>query len=665
MSQVKDNSPLNLNLASHDVLAERIEKLKVLMPEVFVEGKIDFDQLKRFLGEWVEPGKERFGLQWPGKADCIKIIQQTSVATLKPCREESVNFDETENVFIEGENLEVLKLLQKAYFGKIKMIYIDPPYNTGKEFIYPDKYSETLESYLAYTGQVDDEGRKSSTDKDAQGRFHTRWLNMMYPRLLLARNLLREDGVIFISIDDNEFSNLEKLCNEIFGEENHLTTLHIKVRYEGKTLVEDMDFQKLVEQVLVYAKSKAQVKLNKPRSSYSFDKFRYKIIEKGVPKTINLGGKKVEIFSSSQFEIIDAGPSKENLKEIWASGKILDGNSSGRFFRDYLSGRSETDGLGVLYKVHEIGNDNLSYRYFTGPKRESATKGRYYQGVPSDVLIEERTERAMPITTFYDFADNFGNCRHEGNIDFRDGKKPVEFLKTLINLIHHDSDEILLDFFAGSGSFAHAVLDFAQEHDLRLKTISIQLPEPLKEEGESSKIGFKTIADIGKERFRRVIGKLANSLDGQLRFSKNKFDLGFKVFKLDRSNFKIWEHHSEKADNFVEQLSLYVDHIDPQSTPEALLYELLLKSGFPLTATVNQITLAGKQVFSIDSDKMLLCFEDPIKEETLLEMLNHQPAIMVALDKAFHGNDQLKTNIKLQAEAIGESEHGRVLFKTV
>jgi adenine-specific DNA-methyltransferase len=221
-------------LTSIDVPEEKRDELKRCLrqafPEVFAEGSIDFDQLTRVLGTWVDLGKERFGLNWPGKAECMKIIQQPSVATLKPVREESVNFAETENLFIEGDNLEVLKLLQKAYFGKIKMIYIDPPYNTGQEFIYPDKYAETLDTYLAYTGQIGDEGKRFSTNADTVGRYHTNWLNMMYPRIYLARNLLSDDGVIFISIDDNEQANLRKVCDEILGEENLIATFVWKSR---------------------------------------------------------------------------------------------------------------------------------------------------------------------------------------------------------------------------------------------------------------------------------------------------------------------------------------------------------------------------------------------------------------------------------------------------
>jgi adenine-specific DNA-methyltransferase len=215
MSKIK-----KLDLRSMDIIGEQKEKLRKLFPEVFTENKIDFEKLKLALGEVIEVGKERYGMTWPGKADCFKIIQSSSTGTLKPCRKESVNFDTTENLFIEGDNLEVLKLLQKSYYGKVKMIYIDPPYNTGNDFIYPDDYKENLKTYLQYTGQVDSEGKKFSTNTDAEGRFHSKWLNMMYPRLFLAKNLLSDNGVIFISIDDNEVSNLRKICDEIFGEEN-------------------------------------------------------------------------------------------------------------------------------------------------------------------------------------------------------------------------------------------------------------------------------------------------------------------------------------------------------------------------------------------------------------------------------------------------------------
>lgn len=257
-----------LPLTFMDITAAQREKLKQLFPEVLTEGgKIDFERLKLTLGETVDTGKERYGMNWPGKADCFKIIQQPSAGTLLPVREESVNFDTTENLIIEGDNLEVLKLLQKSYLGKIKMIYIDPPYNTGNDFIYPDNYTESLDTYLRYTGQIDDEGRKFSTNTDADGRFHSKWMNMMYPRLFLARNLLKDDGIIFISIDDNEASNLISIMNEIFGEENQLAIIAWEKRYTRSNNARL--FAKIKDTILVYRKSDLVIRLREARTDKS------------------------------------------------------------------------------------------------------------------------------------------------------------------------------------------------------------------------------------------------------------------------------------------------------------------------------------------------------------------------------------------------------------
>ena len=548
MTDTTSTSPEKMPLTSLDIAEEKRELLKKCLasafPEAVAEDQIDFDQLKRVLGEWVEPDRERFGLNWPGKASCMKVIQAPSIGTLKPCPQESVDWDTTENLFIEGDNLEVLKLLQKAHFGKVKMIYIDPPYNTGKEFIYPDKYAESLATYLAYTGQKDSDDRRFSTNTDTSGRFHSRWLNMMYPRLYLAKNLLRQDGAIFISIDDNEYENLKALCNQVFGQENHVATLHIKVRYEGKTLVEDMDFQKLTEQVLIYGKS-SEIQLNKPTEQYALDKFKYQIVEMGKPKVFSFGGKQVAIFEPGQYKIEEVEPSESGLKEIWASGKILDGNSSGRFFRDYLSGRVQDDGLGVLYKVYGLGEERSGHRYFTGPSRKGATKGKYYQGVPFSVLEGKTSEKSKPIITYYDFADSFGNCRHEGSIDFRDGKKPVKFLTTLINMIRSDKNELFLDFFAGSCSFAHAVQETNLSDAGKRTCISIQLPEKLDENSDYFRNGYRTVAEIGRERLRNIAAQ-----NDEPAITKGPFiDRGFRSFSLSTSCFKIWGGGVDAPDN--------------------------------------------------------------------------------------------------------------------
>jgi len=327
-----------------------------------------------------------------------------------------------ENLIVKGNNLLAMHTLKKQFRGKVKLIYIDPPYNTGNDsFGYNDNFN------------------------------HSSWLTFMKNRLEVAKELLRPDGVIFVQCDDNEQAYLKALLDEIFPN-NYLYTIFVQVRYEGKTLVEDMDFQKLIEMIHVYRKSPS-AKLAKKEAHYSLEKFFWQVKEHGKPKTIELGGKRVEIYEAGEYEIIKDKPGEKNLKEIWASGQILDGNSSGRFFRDYLQGRYEKDGYGVLYKVYGIGDDRLDYRYFTGPKKEGATKGKYFQGVPAKRLTcdEESQKKFLPILNYWNLADYFGNCRHEGGVELRSGKKPEELLRRIIELSTMTHD-IVLDFHLGTGT---------------------------------------------------------------------------------------------------------------------------------------------------------------------------------------------------------------------
>jgi adenine-specific DNA-methyltransferase len=372
------------------------------------------------------------------------------------------------NKIIHGDNLEALKALLPEYEGRIKCIYIDPPYNTGNEgWVYNDNVNDP--KIKKWLGQV---VGKESEDLSR----HDKWLCMMYPRLKLLHKLLSDDGVIFVSIDDNEQANLKLICDEIFGSSNLITPIYTQVRFAGKTLVEDADIQKLIEITYVY-KKKSTTKLIKETAKYDFDKFKYRVIEKGEPTTITLGDKRVDIFEKDNYEIVEEEPSLNHLKEIWATGKILDGNSSGRFFRDYLIGREKEDGLGTLYKVYGIGEDQFPYRYFTGPKKATATKGKYFQGVPNDVLSNsENKEKFLPIPNFENYAEDFGNIRHEGSMDFRSGKKPTVLLQKLINyIIPKDTNAIVLDCFAGSGSTAHAVLNLNKLDSGKRKFITIEM----------------------------------------------------------------------------------------------------------------------------------------------------------------------------------------------
>jgi len=381
---------------------------------------------------------KKLELTWVGKDKKISVEPRILIENKKLSNIE--NDENTENMLIHGDNLLALKALEPKYAGKIKCIYIDPPYNTGAAF---EHYNDNLE--------------------------HSIWLGLMKERLVILRNLLREDGFIACHIDDSEGAYLKVLMDEIFGRENYQTSFYVRVRYSGKILKQDMNYHKEIEQIHIYRKEYGAIpNLNIQETGY--DQFRYYIKELDNGKIINLGGKKVEIFEKGQYKLEKGKGTEYGLKEIWASGTILDGNSSGRFFRDYLDGRVAEDGLGVLYKVWGIGNDRFDYRYFTGPKRTNATKGKYYQGVPVEQLGKEKIEKRLPINNFFDLAGNFGNCRLEGGVDFRSGKKPEILLELILKYFSNPND-IILDSFLGSGTTA------AVAHKMNRKYIGIEMGE--------------------------------------------------------------------------------------------------------------------------------------------------------------------------------------------
>ena len=379
--------------------------------------------------------KQKLELTWIGKDDEYKDIEPRILVEVP---EKSYGDKNTENMLIHGDNLLALKALEQDYTGKIKCIYIDPPYNTGNAF---DFYDDNVE--------------------------HSKWLSLMKSRLEILRNLLAKDGFFCCQIDDSEGPYLKVLLDEIFGRNNYLTTFFVQVRYSDKTLKQDMDFHKQIEQIHIYRKEYG-AKPNLNIKEKSFEKFNYYIKENSNGKQIELGGKKVVLFQNNQYEIVKGEGSKDGLKEIWASGTILDGNSSGRFFRDYLNGRVENDGLGVLYKVYGIGDDKFPYRYFTGPKKEGATKGKYYQGVPIEQLENEDFIQTVPIENFYDLAGAFGNCRLEGGVEFRSGKKPEALLQIILKHFSNEGD-LILDSFLGSAS------TIATAHKMNRKWIGIEL----------------------------------------------------------------------------------------------------------------------------------------------------------------------------------------------
>lgn len=653
MAEIK---PENMKGTTLDIAAENRARLKQLFPTVFTETRnekgelcesIDFEKLKAELGTFsdtFESRRERYGMEWPGKKEALHLIQTLSSATLKPCRAESVNFDTTENLFIEGDNLEVLKLLQTSYYGKVKMIYIDPPYNTGKEFIYPDNFSESLETYLEYAGH---EGRwKDSRSANSQEnpRYHTRWLNMMYPRLYLARNLLRDDGVIFISIDDNEVSNLRKLCDEIFGEENFICTFVWKRR-------QNVD--------------------SRSKNGASLDHEYAIVYGKEISSKIKGGEKDLDKYSNPDQD--SRGP--------WMSADMT--GLATKDQRPNLHYDLINSITGINY-----GCPTTGWRY--EPKRMKKLiasdevifpknpDGRPRRKKFLKDLESEFTGKSSILKTVYNtHATREVRELFEG-YDYFDFPKPVEFVQEILtqtnpSSVFYDSfgkSDIVLDFFAGSATTAHAVLDLNKQDNGNRKFILVQLPEPCAPESEAFKAGYKTIADIGKERIRRVINKLNTEEEGKLDFDNaGKQDRGVKVLKLDKSNFRQWQQlePSASTERILEQLTLHIDHIDAKATPEELLYEILLKAGFTLTGNIETRTITGKELFSVSDGALLICLEESITKELIDAVIDLNPQQFLCLDSAFHGNDQLKANAvqTFNAHNMQKEKHNQILFKTV
>ncbi len=441
--------------------------------------------------------RKKYGIVWEDKPEQVAELCKEQLPVLEEDKHKEIKTDELKpvNIFIEGDNYHALSVLNYTHKGAIDVIYIDPPYNTGSDdFKYNDRIVDKEDSYR-----------------------HSKWLSFMGKRLKLAKNVLKNDGVIFISIDDNESAQLKLLCNEIFDESNLIEVFYVQVRYASKSLNEKDHFQKLIEQVLVYAKNRDKFKPNKPKQEYTVDNFRFKIVEKARGEEITLGNKKVIIFKPGEYEMKDEGKGDiDLLKATWASGSVLKGNTSGKFFHRYLEDRKSVDGLGVLYKVSSIGEDGLGYRYFTGPKKSTATKGIFYAGIPlnrrHDIENNIESFKEKPIINFYDYSGDFGNIRHEGQVDFRSGKKPTKMLMNLINL-HPNKNALVLDFFAGSGSTGHATFLLNEEDEGERKFILCT-----NNEGNiASDICYPRIANVIKG-YNSVKG-----LDGNLKYFKTAF----------------------------------------------------------------------------------------------------------------------------------------------
>ena len=555
---------------SKNLIQENIEQLKRLFPEIVTEGKIDFKSLQQVLGEEVEDEEEFFRFTWSGKSQARREAHKPSTGTLRPCKEESLDWDTTQNLYIEGDNLEVLKLLQKSYSGKIKMIYIDPPYNTGKDFVYKDNYKDNLKNYQEVTGQIDSEGNKISTNSDSDGRFHSNWLNMMYPRLRLARNLLKSDGVVFISIDDGEFNNLKKICDEIFGESNFRNTILTRRRVKSLNVqfAEDglRTFNVGVEYILVYSKSE----------EFLFNDLRKK-------KEIKPSKGSWNVFWSGadrptmRYEILGFTPKTGQWR--WSKEKALEAEKNYKFYLENYSDKIsieeywENTGrkLKFLRRIENGTGKNGGVQYYVGPNETTLRTSNW-----TDIEVSQ--------------------IKKDFDLPF-DNPKNVDLIKTILKT-DREKDSIVLDFFSGSSTTGDAVMRLNNEDGGNRKFILVQLPEQIDND-------FKTLTEIGRQRLLLSANKIKS--DNPLEI--NKIDIGFKVLKLDSSNINSWDGNPE---NLESSLFDSVSNIKSDRTEEDVLYEILLKYGLDLTLPIEERDIHGKKVFNIGMGSLFICLSDDI-----------------------------------------------------
>ncbi len=635
-----DGMSMNLEQANMD-------KLRAVFPECFAEGKLDIDKLLALCGEYVSNDFEKYKFEWKGKAECLKLAQKRSTGTLRPCPEESVDWDTTQNLYIEGDNLEVLKLLQTAYYRKVKMIYIDPPYNTGNDFVYADDFADPMARYKEVTQQT------TKSNPETMGRFHTNWLNMMYPRLRLAANLLRDDGVIFISIDDAELYNLKKICDEVFGEENYVATLV----YDKNRKNDAKYFSVGHEYMLVYFKSAATI-------------YERGIILRATKEGIDevkAEFERLRVLHNDDWELVNEG-----LKELYKSWPEGDERKSlARFTRVDEKGPYRDDGNinwpgggGPMYDVlHPITGKVCKkpvsgWRYPT-PERlqEEIEKGHVVFGkdettVPrvrmnlfeADKEVMRSVHFSYAQTATNEFTQIFGGKR------VFDNPKPISDIRKLVAyLTSKDDGDIILDFFSGSATTAHAVMQLNAEDGGNRKYILVQIPEVCDEKSEAAKVGYKNICEIGKERIRRAGKKLAET-DGQMQIGdseKKPLDVGFRVFKLDTSNLQTWDAtpvDELRLEDLLNRMNAMINRVKADRSDLDMVCEVMLKLGVPLTYSVNKVAVNSKAAYTVGDDCLLLvCLAADTTPEDVEAMAEYIPAKVIISRDSF-ANDTAMAN---------------------
>ena len=629
-------------------------QLSELIPEAIADGKVDVEKLNELLGDDVGDTSERFGLFWPGKSRALRAAQEPTTATLRPDVENSKDWNTTKNVFIEGDNLEVLKILQKHYHGKIKMIYIDPPYNTGKDFVYPDNYKEGLETYLEWTRQVNDQGKKVSTNSESEGRYHSNWLNMMYPRLKLARNLLTRDGAIFISIDDSEVENLTRLGHEIFGENNFVAKMIWAAGRKNDSRLVSVSH----EYILVYVRSADFLR----EQGITWRQHKKGLEEIYAQRT------RLTREHGNDYQAITAG-----LK-AWFKG-LADGHPS-KAHKHY----SNVDVRGVYFP------DNISWPGGGGPQYEllHPVTGKPVK-VPSrgwmiadpakmQALIDDdrvhfgHDESTVPCIKSYledrEFQTPYSVFYQDGRAATKRltslfGTKVFDFpkdetvLAALLEMCTSGND-LILDYFSGSGTTAHAVMKLNAEDGGSRRHIQVQLPEPTPSESEARALGIETIAELGRRRIDLCGDLVLAELDGKLPDREHPLDIGYRTYALTDTNFTKWNGGSDTDPNAIKQHLLDLrDSADDGATPDSLLTELLLKQGYSLTEQISDTGIDGLKLKSVGNG-LVLAYLDEHTKPTLQQLRavlgSENLARFIILEDAFHGDDELKTNLVQEAK---------------
>ncbi|MBV8039567.1 site-specific DNA-methyltransferase [Bacteroides sp. AN502] len=623
-----------VKMQSLDVTGSNIDKIARLFPQCVTERKgkngktvlgIDFEKLREELSaDVIDDGEERYQFTWPDKKAHAHLANTPTNKTLRPCREESVDFDNTQNLYIEGDNLDVLKVLRETYLGKVKMIYIDPPYNTGNDFVYNDDFSQNADDYQDNSGQFDEEGNRLVQNTESNGRFHTDWLNMIYPRLKVAKDLLSDDGAIFISIDDNELHNLIKCCDEIFGETNKIGLMTIMSNPRGSQNSKYLSY--IHEYILMYAKNANSLRLKgvaksedslKEYSETEENGRRYRLLglrKRGgawrkedrpnmfYPVFVNPQNGQCNLYQTNEYsvEVMPQRPSGELGRWTWGKDKF------------------QTEQKTVIAKKVNRDGKTESWDIFRKDYIDSEDG-------------EEKTTKIKSI--WIEKETNYQNAKNEikslfGNSEVFDYPKPTYIVQRLASMMNFDENDIIMDFFSGSATTAHATIQMNINDKTNVSYILIQLPEKVNIKSQARKLGYKNICEIGKERIRRAGKKIKE--ENANKEGIDKLDIGFRVLKLDSSNMQD-VYYTPKE--FTER-DLFADNVKPDRTAEDLLFQVMLDLGVELSATIEQRTIDGKQVFFVNDNYLVACFDENISENIITEIAKMKPYYFVMRDSS-------------------------------